>query len=114
MEVQNASNTPISVNIDDSFKEQSKKKIQAEEIINWLISYMAKLLETDQNKIDAQSSFDRYGLDSAATVSLISDLENWLGYELEATLLYDYPTIHDLGQHLSERFNNLSSTSGNI
>ncbi|TBR56959.1 hypothetical protein B4U84_26355 [Westiellopsis prolifica IICB1] len=114
MELQNATNTQVSVNLEDNVKEQNQKKLQAEEIVNWLISYIANLLDTDQNKIDTQSAFERYGLDSAATVSLISDLENWLGYELEATLLYDYPTIHDLGQHLSERFNNLSSTLENV
>ncbi|SRR5579883_228832 len=75
----------------------TEAKIQA-----WIISYIAKLLEIDPDEIDVTVPFDRYGLDSSAAVGLTGDLEDWLGHELDATMLYDYPTVEALTQHLVE------------
>lgn len=75
----------------------TEAKIQA-----WLVSYLAELLEIDSDEIDVTIPFDRYGLDSSALVGLTGDLEAWLRRELDPTLLYDYPTIDALVQHLIE------------
>lgn len=93
-----------------------KKDIQEEsptttEIQVWLVSYLAELLEIDSHKIDVTVSFDRYGLDSSATVGLSGDLEEWLGCEIEPTVLYDYPTIGALAQHLAEELKVQVSTT---
>lgn len=48
--------------------------------------------------------FDRYGLDSSVAVGLTGDLEDWLETKLDPTLLYDYPTIEGLSQHLADEF----------
>lgn len=114
VEIHNENNVQMSVDSENNLKKQNKKSLRTEEIVNWLISYMALLLEIEPNQIDPQASFSDYGLDSAAAASLISDLQDFSGYSLEATLLYNYPTINDLGQHLSERFENLASASENI
>ena len=71
-------------------------------IQNWLTAYLANLLEIDPSAIDVTTPFERYGLDSAAVVSLAGDLEEWLGTELDITLLYDHPTIAELSQHLAK------------
>ncbi|RCJ25062.1 phosphopantetheine-binding protein [Nostoc sp. ATCC 43529] len=71
------------------------------EIQNWLVSYIAELLEVDLDKIDITIPFDRYGLDSSAAMELSGELEDWLGRELAPTLLYDYPTIEALAKNLS-------------
>lgn len=76
---------------------QSTEKIQT-----WLVSYLAELLEIDPSDIDETTPFDRYGLDSSATMSMTADLEEWLGLELEPMLFYDYPTIERLSQHLAQ------------
>lgn len=72
------------------------------EIQAWLISYLAELLEIEPDELDVTIPFDRYGLDSSAAVGMIGDLEEWLGSELDPTLIYDYPTIEALAGHLSE------------
>lgn len=72
------------------------------EIQDWLTNYLAELLEITPNEIDITISFDYYSLDSAAAVGLSGDLEEWLGYEFEPTLLYDYPTIEALAIYLAE------------
>ena len=72
------------------------------EIKTWIVDYVAELLEVEPDKIDVTIPFDRYGLDSSAAVGLAGDLEDWLEEELDPTMLYDYPTIESLTQHLVE------------
>lgn len=70
-------------------------------IQGWLVSYIAQLLEIDPKEVDVKASFDRYGLDSSATIGLTSDLENWLGGSIDPTITYDYPSIESLSKHLA-------------
>lgn len=80
-----------------------KQMPTAAEIQDWIISYLADLLEVDSDEIDVTIPFDRYGLDSSAAVGMTGDLEEWLGRDVDPTLLYDYPTIEALVQHLSSQ-----------
>ncbi|MCU0535564.1 MAG: acyl carrier protein [Hydrococcus sp. Prado102] len=77
------------------------EKISAQEIQEWIVSYLAELLEVDADEIDVTVPFDRYGLDSSAAVGLTGDLETWLETQIDPTLLYDYPTVEALVEHLS-------------
>ncbi len=72
------------------------------EIQTWLVSYLTELLEIEPDEVDVTIPFDRYGLDSSAAVGMTGDLEEWLEYELDPTLIYDYPTIKALAEHLLE------------
>lgn len=74
----------------------------ASKIQDWLIAYLAQLLEVDPDEIDPQTPFERYGLDSSALVVLSGDLQEWLKCKLDPTLLYDYPTIESLAEHLAQ------------
>jgi acyl carrier protein len=67
----------------------------------WLVELLAELLEIPALEIDVTAKFERYGLDSAAAVSVTAELEQFLGRTLDATLLYDYPTIRSLAEHLA-------------
>jgi acyl carrier protein len=80
----------------------NKQLLTGTEIQKWLVSYVAQLLNISEKEIDVTVSFDRYGLDSLAAVNLSSNLEKWLGCEIDPTILYDYPTIKDLAQYLAE------------
>lgn len=71
-----------------------------EEIQEWIISYLANLLEIDEEEIDIEEPFDRYGLDSAAAIGLLGDLGTCLKCDLDPTLIYDFPTIETLVNHL--------------
>ncbi|NEO43442.1 MAG: acyl carrier protein [Moorea sp. SIO4A3] len=81
-----------------------KKHPTAAEIQDWLVSYLAELLEIDQDEVDVTIPFDSYGLDSSAAIGLTGDLEDWLGCDIDPTLLYDYPTIEAQAQYLAEEF----------
>jgi acyl carrier protein len=82
--------------------DRDKPKYNYEQIKNWIVSYLAELLEADSDIVDITAPFDRYGLDSHAIVGLSGDLEDWLKIELEPTLLYDYPTIEALANYLAD------------
>ncbi|MGK7875556.1 MAG: acyl carrier protein [Xenococcaceae cyanobacterium] len=79
------------------------KKKTAAEIQDWLVAYVAELLEIQQQEVDIKRDFDSYGLDSSAAVALTGDLEEWLGCEIYATLLYDLPNIEALAEYLAEQ-----------
>jgi acyl carrier protein len=63
---------------------------------------MTEMMEVDEDEIDLSVPFDDYGLDSSMAVALIADLEDWLGRELDRTLIYDYPTLEKLAKQVSE------------
>ncbi len=107
METQNLQVTKTSnVLVSNQFDSQEKvqKLLSAAEIQGWIVSYLAELLELDPDEIDLAIPFDSYGLDSALAVGMTGDLEDWLGKEIDPTLLYDYPTIEVLARYLAEEF----------
>jgi acyl carrier protein len=86
--------------VEENTVNTSNVQITESNISDWLVSYLADLLETSPDQIDVKTTFARYGLDSSAAVVLTGDLGGWLGQELEPTILYDYPTIAELSAHL--------------
>jgi acyl carrier protein len=74
------------------------------EIQQWIVAYLAELLGVDSDAVDVKIPFDRYGLDSSAAIGMTGELEDWLGYSIDPTLIYDYPTIESFAQHLTEEF----------
>jgi acyl carrier protein len=67
-----------------------------------MVSYLSELLAIEPDDVNVTIPFDRYGLDSSVAIGLTGDLETWLDRKLDPTLLYDYPTIEALSQHLAE------------
>jgi acyl carrier protein len=106
MNIQDASVLQSPLALDDygvlsSSQPRPQPARSAMEIQAWIVDYVAKLLEVNPADVDVSIPFDRYGLDSAAAVGMTGELEDWLGHEMDPTLLYDYPTIESLVQHLS-------------
>lgn len=64
---------------------------------------MARTLDLPDGTIDPDVNFARLGLDSANSVYLIVELEDWLGLELTPDLLVEHPTISELARYLAER-----------
>ncbi|MEL7351422.1 MAG: acyl carrier protein [Cyanobacteria bacterium P01_A01_bin.116] len=85
----------------NSPKTASDSNITSEEVRDWIVSYLANLLEISPDEIEIDVSFDTYGLDSSAAIGLTGELEDWLGKEVDPTLLYDYPTVEALVEYLS-------------
>ena len=88
----------------------SQKKT-ALEIQEWLVSYVAEILEIETKEIDITIPLERYGLDSSEAVVLSGDLQDWLECDLDPELLLDYQTIEALTQYLIEEEIPTSNTS---
>ncbi len=75
---------------------------QYEKIQDWLVRYLANLLDMELDAVGEHTPFTRFGLDSSATIILASELIEWLGVQIEPDDVYQYPTVHALAQHLAE------------
>lgn len=76
-------------------------KTQAQ-ISNWIKNYLADILEVEAEQVDENYEFERFGLNSSAAVSLVGDLEEWLGFELSPSLFFEYNTIAQVSNYLAE------------
>jgi acyl transferase domain-containing protein/acyl-CoA synthetase (AMP-forming)/AMP-acid ligase II/acyl carrier protein len=72
-------------------------------ILTWLVERIAERLQVSPDKINTKETFNHFGLESRDAVTLSGELEVFLGRRLSPTLLYDYPNIELLAQHLSGR-----------
>jgi acyl carrier protein len=73
------------------------------EICHWCIKYLARTLGLSEETIAPDAKFARLGLDSANSLYLIVELEEWLGIELTADVVFDHPSIAELAHHLAKR-----------
>ena len=73
-----------------------------QEIQDWLVARISTVTGIPADEIHAADSVRRYGLDSVAVVSMIADLETWLGVRFRENPLDDHPTIAALAEYLAE------------
>jgi len=83
------------------FSEKGNDGHAAEAIQAWIILRLSEALRVKPYEIDPRLPFTRFGLDSLTAFNLTGDLADWLGRDLSATLLWEYPTIASLSQHLA-------------
>ncbi len=81
----------------DTRENAHKEPPTVAEIQGWIASYLAEILEVDTDEIDTSITFDHYCL---LAIGMTGDLENWLGCELDPTLVHDYKTVEALAGHL--------------
>jgi thioester reductase-like protein len=79
-----------------------KQSYSAADIQAWLVSNLAELLGVEADEIDVNENLENYGLDSAQAMTLVSKLEELLGFQPSPLLLWHYPTIASLSQRLAE------------
>jgi amino acid adenylation domain-containing protein/thioester reductase-like protein len=80
---------------------ESVTPIPKSDIQYWLVAYLSNLLRMDPVQIDLQRPVIEFGLDSLQTVELTRELETYLGYSLDPTLIWNYPTIEALSNYLA-------------
>jgi acyl carrier protein len=68
---------------------------------DWLVSELARRTGVEQARIEVDEPFAAYGIDSAESAGMVSDLEVALGMKLSETLLWDYPSITALAEHFA-------------
>ena len=75
--------------------------LSAVEVEAWLVERL-KGVAGATSEVDVEAPFDTLGVDSAEAVAIVGDLELLIGRDLDATLIYSYPTIVALAEHLSD------------
>lgn len=75
----------------------------ADAIQKWCVDYVAGLLKVPPSNIDPQLDFDRHGLDSAIAVAMVMDLEDFVGTGISPSVLFEYPNIVSLSNHLADK-----------
>lgn len=73
---------------------------QGEAIAQWLVTWLAQELGIEPAVMDWDCSFAEYGLTSVMAVNLARALGEWLGEPIQAILLWNFPTIRTMVQHL--------------
>jgi len=76
-------------------------RVDESAIRDWCVAHLAKSLNRAAGQINPDAKFARLGVDSAASVFLIVDLEEWLNIKLPAETLVQHPTINRLARHLA-------------
>jgi len=75
-------------------------KLTRSQMREWLTEYVAQLLGMAQDEVDTAKSLELYGIDSSGAVGMSGDLEELLGRKFDTSLVYDYPTIDAIVDHL--------------
>jgi len=74
----------------------------AGQIQQWFVDYLSRELTISSDEIDVTVPFENFALDSATAIGMTGDLEQWLGKNVDPTLVYDYPTIEAMSRYLAE------------
>ncbi|YAF94567.1 MAG: AMP-binding protein [Nodularia sp. CChRGM 3473] len=84
-----------------------------ESIQRWIADHLNQEWKVPMQSIAPKKSFADYGLDSVMAVNLAQELEDWLNHPIEATIVWNFPTIESLANHLASELNKSVSASAN-
>ena len=80
-------------------KRVSRRKYQ--EIVNWLTARISREIGTSPCAIRPDEPLTYYGLDSVQVLTLVGELEDFLGARLHPSIAWEYPTIALLADHVA-------------
>jgi acyl-CoA synthetase (AMP-forming)/AMP-acid ligase II/alkylation response protein AidB-like acyl-CoA dehydrogenase/acyl carrier protein len=84
------------------FPSQSNQfKEQYQLIETWMSHWIQKNLKVPAAAINPTKEFAGYGMDSVMAVEFAQDLETWLNYTIEPTVVWSYTTPQALAQYLA-------------
>jgi acyl carrier protein len=63
---------------------------------DWVMRYLARLLEIDERHIDLKKSLGEFGLDSVDAMIMAGEFEEYFRIETDPSLFFDCETIQDL------------------
>ena len=78
------------------------------------MAYLARTFKTPVDRIRPHAKFARLGMDSAASVFFLMELEEWLGVELPTEVVFEYRTPAALARYIAERHMSESSARGRV
>ncbi|MFI7644237.1 acyl carrier protein [Nonomuraea sp. NPDC049400] len=69
----------------------------------WLTERLARHLKREPSAIDADTPLADYGLDSLYALAIVDEIENYLGIAIDATIMWDYPSVSALSSALATK-----------
>jgi phthiocerol/phenolphthiocerol synthesis type-I polyketide synthase A len=73
------------------------------ELANGLRTILARELQMPEAELDLNRPFAELGLNSVMAMSVRREIEQFVGIELSATMLWNHPTITSLAEHLAKK-----------
>jgi acyl carrier protein len=80
----------------------TKDARSAQEISDWLVGEVAKLIAVERSVVSPDGPLVDYLTDSRDALSLAAELQHWLGRDVSAYVMWDFPTIAALARHLAD------------
>ncbi|KZN30456.1 hypothetical protein N480_05745 [Pseudoalteromonas luteoviolacea S2607] len=74
--------------------------VLTEAVQNVLFNIASTALDMPPNELDAEESFADYGVDSILAIQMLDEINAKFELNLPATLLFDYPSIGTLSEHI--------------
>jgi acyl carrier protein len=71
-------------------------------ILRWLTAQLASYLEVPAAAIDPMVPLAEIGVDSVHAVSLVGDVEAHFDIDVDATLIFDYPTLAHIAEFIDD------------
>jgi acyl carrier protein len=78
------------------------------------MAYLAKTFNMPPDRIRPHAKFARLGMDSAASVFFLVELEEWLGVELPTEIVFAHPTPAELARYVAEHHMSESDTGRRV
>lgn len=75
--------------------------MNAAELSDWLVGFVADLLDISPTEVDVHAPFDAVGVDSAAAMVMAADLSVVLERKVTPTDVWDRQSIELLAAHLA-------------
>ncbi len=79
----------------------TEQVLSPELIAHHCVDFLSGQLNVAAADIDINADYDSLGMDSVMAVSLILNLEEWSGTELEPSLLFDHPNLYSLSKYIA-------------
>ena len=76
--------------------------ITEDAVQSWLVSRITTYGRRPDMTFTVDTEFTEIGIDSVYALTLCGDIEDEYSIEVDAEVMWDYPTIRDLAAHLTE------------
>jgi acyl carrier protein len=99
-----AGSTPtVEPSLDDTLKQIASAAARRDHLEQWIRARVATVLGRAAARIELDRPLRSMGLDSLLGLQLRTELEKATGLKLPATVVWNYPTVTALAQHLADR-----------
>ncbi|MGW0905300.1 acyl carrier protein [Streptomyces sp. NPDC002853] len=81
------------------------------ELQDWLCAHVAEELGLPHGAVDPTEPMSAYGLDSIKAITLLTAVEDHVGFEIDPNALWEFPTVASLAESLVGRLATRSTQS---